>query len=380
MHKPDLRPLGPLVWSFPWHFEPDNYRTVDVHPSIIYQIDALMAKLIGNQKRPDVDLFAPSDALAFCKPYSWRPFDDLASYNGLYFNDPERMSEAVAAAWAASAFGIFIVPVWIGEEPLVERPRTKSGKLRHAKPWFDLLMDDNYFVLAFPFSSNAISREGEPWPVHEQFMGVVADFGKNGRVCKKYRRPERFVPIKIIPGWPACRRLGVAPEMWTMPSPLPPTPVEDTFKGSTLFPPPPPGAPPVAPSKSAWDCPSFAKLLSDYPYPGVSDIALRAMRGELDPYEGRRDVAKDCPERVLPAAVKSQCRAKMASEAAKGNMDGPRPYVPFENASILPFGAAKKFKYAKEGSEESKIVRLTSDFSSNDHGGPSGNELCWSPR
>ena len=148
---------------------PTSSRTIDVHPSILFQIDALSSSLRG--VRVDVDLFAPSLERNFCAPYVWQPFDDLASLTCLLFHDPHHMPGVVACAAAHRALALFIVPVLPAAGPyIIPRAKTKA-KAKAPEPWFDYLL--RHSLLSFKIPRAAFRGPGgSNFAPHHGMMAV----------------------------------------------------------------------------------------------------------------------------------------------------------------------------------------------------------------
>ena len=382
-----LEPLftrtGPDVLRLPYLAFPASprFRSLDVDPSIVCTGDALSFKLCGRGARVEVDLFAPSAALSFCEPYKFQAFDDLASLNCIYFHDPHMMPGVVALAATHKAFGLFVVPVLPGARPLIQPRRTKKFKLPAAVPWFDFLLKHSVFNCPLP-PGCFVSASGGDYKPGCGMLLVAANFGINAvSRAKRARRPETSIPIVCVTGWPATRKLGPVPDMWVMPSPFSEedVPVPDTFQAADAV--VVDAGPPPVPALSHWDTSVFESVAVGYPYPRVLSLGLEAMRQELDPYRGNRELPKvPFEQRVMTARDSGLVRAKMLKEVEDGYMHGPREHPPFYNSFVIPFGQERKYKYVAADDPLSDEFRLTTDLSSTDHGGPSVNDLCTSPR
>ena len=109
-----------IVLKIPFLQFPSFFRSIDLPSSIIYQIDALSCKVLGPNARIEADLFAPNPGASFTRPFSFESaYDDLASFNCLFFHDLDLMPEIIALAASHKAFGVFIVPVRPDDGPLI---------------------------------------------------------------------------------------------------------------------------------------------------------------------------------------------------------------------------------------------------------------------
>ena len=123
----------------------------------------------------------------------------------------------------------------------------------------------------------------------------------------------------------------------------------DTFQGSTPFI-TSPKAPLPCPMTSHWDPAIFSNRVRDYPYQAVCRWAIDAMSERFDPFRGRRDVARDFPDRAMSEDDRLSVRAHLMKECEAKRVDGPRKTSPFKHASLVPYGKIRKHRYVPDGS------------------------------
>lgn len=351
-------------------------RHLDVHPSIIYQIDALSFACRG--VRIEIDLCAPDDELSFCAPYVWKSYDELASFNALLFGDPKIMPALVAVAASHRALAWFVVPVFSGQPPAI-RPKPSSKKPKPVpEPWLSYLM--RHSLLTFSIPKSAFSSLNQLQLPQAGFQAVLAQFGINGEVTAKASRREKHFDLRVIPGWPRSRRLGPVPLLVPFSSPLAvkdqPVSSDDTADPSTPAFVVPSSAPPLMSPPPVWKMDFVRRFTKDFPSPAVLRYSEETMTSSLQPFVGDLSRTVHQPERQMSEVTKLALRANMVKDVSKGFSDGPRPYVAVAHPRFTPFGGAPKEKYKPWDDS----LRTTSDLGANDHGGPSVNDLCVNPR
>lgn len=366
--------ISPTTIKLPYFPLPSRPRAIDVHPSIIHAIDALVFARRG--PRLDLDVFAKSADDAFCFFYELRAFDDLASFNGLYMHDFNLMPEIIAAAASHQAFGVFIVPVLPDRAPFILPPAKSSAKAKPAVPWFNFLMQHS--LLSFNLSRAAFAGAGSALGCPSGVVAVLAQFGRNGRFkTAKGACKEKSFSVSVVPGWPPTRQLQPVAHMWPRCSPLAdsvaPSPALDDSPPVPQWPVPADAAPVVFPS-SPWNAVWVRRVCADYPFPRVFNLAVSVMEKTLDPFVGQRDFPVLQEARSMSEEDKLVARGKMVASVERGNMDGPRSYRVFPNARDLPFGLQLKHRYIISDER-----RLTSDASAQWLATASINKLTWSP-
>jgi hypothetical protein len=138
---------------------------------------------------------------------------------------------------------------------------------------------------------------------------------------------------------------------------------------------------PPTPLTSHWNADLFERLSLSYPYARTREVALEAMRQQHDPYQGRRDTPKiPLRTRKISAHDSNVIREKFMEEVAKGDFEGPFSSPPFPNSCVIPNGTKRKHRYVPDDDPLASKIRITTDMSSTDHGGPSVNDLCTTPR
>ena len=363
------------TFTIPHFSHTHAFRNIDIHTSLITTIDALCAKVLGTNARPNIDIFSPTTSQSFCAPYTLQPYDTLASFNGLYFHNLSDMGEAVALAASHKAFAIFISPILPDTPPFIQYKQNKPPI-----PWFNFLMLPKHLLLQIPLPHNSLTRNNQPYLPRCGLSAIIANFGPN-RISKTRTRPETTIPIDIIPNWPPDRKLQPAPKMWTMPSPLPETDTTQTDT-SPIIPLLPPQSQPVPLSlKSSYNIPIMTSASSDYPNTRVCEIALAAMTETYDPYTGNRSTPK-LPLRIRNTSPTDNetIRAKFVDEVKGGFFAGPYEQPPYPNSTITPIGTRRKNKYVADDHPLAKQIRIVTDLSSTDHGGTSTNDLTTTPR
>lgn len=367
-------PLSPVLCCSASFALPQCARSIDVDPSIIWQVDALLSSRRGPRIERDFCASSAADSFTIFEPLAL--YDDLASFNGLFMHNFNLMPAVIAAAASHKAFGVFVVPVLPGCGPRLQRRAKSKAKLRPPAPWFDFLL--SHSLLHFELPRAAFSGPGAQLGRSCGVLAVFAQFGVNGPIkaasgaCK-----EKSFVLHCIPSWPPSRRLQAVAQMWPRCSPLAdavaPSRADDDSPAVPLLS-VPPLSPPMVPPASPW-CASVVESAADYPFPRVFKLALEVTRGVLDPFVGQRSHPVPQQPRRFSEAENHVARAKFVDARDKrGNVDGPRSARPFPNTRDMPWGIEPGKAYALVPK-----IRVTTDAAALGLATRSVNMLTWCP-
>jgi hypothetical protein len=383
---PPNRPLsgtGETIRLPQWDL-PATSRSIQMHFSLVSQIDGLCYKCRGPGARISRDTLAPSADSAVCHVFGHEPWMSTGSCCGFYFCDFAFMPSVVAKVASDRGYGIFVVPVLPRAKPAIAvlQKGDLAGQWRYYG-WFDYLMSKALLVLHLP-NDAFLDLKGSPVRHPFGVLAVLAQFGHNGRM-KALPRPEHQFTLSVIPALTGTK-LDVRPKLTHRVSPIAwnvvPKARDDILPASPRFV-VAEGVVSPAPLQSRWTSviTEFKDLASDFPCQHVAKLAVECLTDGVNTYKGTLDkpVLHKEPRRrnnVEELAKRATIMKEVSTDPQR--IAGPFPSCPYETARVCPTDTREKDPY----DPESDRLRLISDFSRAPKGLATGstNALCWSPR
>ena len=328
--------------------------------SVVSQIDGCMHSLLG--LRIERDVTASSASASCCRDFGCPPHMSWSSFIGIHFPgiDDGKLTQMVDTAVLHHSLGVYIVP------------------FAPHKSWYQSLVKAR--LLEFDVPSFYGDPFTPPQPSQQRFVVFVSRFGWFGRL-KGTRRPERFIPLKMIPEIECLGRdkIPAIPFLISRSSPIPSPPIPlsaDTIPDAEPFIVAPGVTPPSA-AASTWKPGVFEAAAATFPFADVREMAQSAVREGIDPYHGRTDKAVFHENRRMAPDLALRCRTQYMADVVKGFSAGPFPSCPYKFARVCWWFYVMKDK----NNPDDPRIRLISHHSKGDKAGNgSVNSLCTSPR